>query len=116
MGILLSKGIDKVVVTEEGTTTIIEGTPIFIKGTEIELTNVYVRIEFKASLDGRTLTIYPSVFLNQEEYSEGNELTTNVNTNAFEVAILETEIQSIETALSYSIEKFIDYGFNAEIK
>lgn len=110
MGILLSKGIDKVV--DKAT---IEGTSIFIKGTEIELTNVYVRIEFKASLDGRTLTIYPSVFLNEFEYSEGNELTTNINTNAFEVAILETEIQSIETALSYSIEKFIDYGFNAEI-
>jgi len=48
MGILLSKGNTKEVVTEEGTTTI-EGTSIFIKGTEIELTNVYVRIEFKAS-------------------------------------------------------------------
>jgi len=114
MGILLSKGINKEVVTEEGTTTI-EGTSIFIKGTDIELTNVYVRVEFKASLNGETLTIYPSVFLNQEEYSKGNELTTNVNTNAFEVAILETEIQSIDTALSYSIEKFISYGFNAEI-
>jgi hypothetical protein len=114
MGILLSKGNTKEVVTEEGT-TIIEGVSIFIKGTEIELTNVYVRIEFKASLNGQTLTIYPSVFLNEFEYSEGNQLTTNVNTNAFEVAILETEIQSIETALSYSIEKFIDYGFSAEI-
>jgi hypothetical protein len=114
MGIILSKGIDKEVVTEEGTITI-EGVSIFIKGTEIELTNVYVRIEFKASLNGQTLTIYPSVFFNEFEYSEGNELATNVNTNAFEVNILETEIQSIDTALSYSIEKFIDYGFNAEI-
>jgi hypothetical protein len=114
MGILLSKGINKEVVAEEGTTTI-EGTSIFIKGTEIELENVYVRIEFKASLNGQTLTIYPSVFLNEFEYSEGNELTTNVNTNPFEVNILEKEIQSIETALSYSIEKFIDYGFSAKI-
>ena len=114
MGILLSKGNNREVVTEEAT-TIIEGTSIFIKGTDIELTNVYVRVEFKASLDGKTLTIYPSVFLNEFEYSEGNELATNVNTNAFEVAILETEIQSIDTALSYSIEKFISYGFNAEI-
>ena len=110
MGILLSKGIDKVV--DE---TTIEGTPIFIKGTDIELINVYLRIEFKASIDGQTLTIYPSVFLNQYEYTQGNKLTTNVNTNPFEVAILETEIQSIDTALTYSIEKFIDYGFNAEI-
>ena len=114
MGILLSKGNNREVVTEEETITI-EGTPIFIKGTEIELPSVYVRIEFKASLDGRTLTVYPSVFLNQYEYSSGNQLTTNVNTTAFEVTILETEIQSIDTALSYSIEKFIDYGFNAQI-
>jgi hypothetical protein len=114
MAILLSKGNTKEVDTEEGATTI-EGTSIFIKGTEIELENVYVRIEFKASLNGQTLTIYPSVFLNEFEYSEGNELATNVNTNAFEVNILETEIQSIDTALAYSIEKFIDYGFNAEI-
>lgn len=114
MGILLSKGNGIEVVTEEATITI-EGTSIFIKGTEIELTNVYVRIEFKASLDGKTLTIYPSVFLNEFEYTQGNELNTNVNTKSFEVAILETEIQSIDTALSYSIEKFISYGFNAEI-
>ena len=115
MGILLSKGNNREVVTEEETITI-EGTSISIKGTEIELPSVYVRIEFKASLDGKTLTVYPSVFLNQYEYSEGNQLTTNVNTTAFEVAILDTEIQSIDTALSYSVEKFIDYGFNAEIK
>ena len=114
MGILLSKGNNIEVVTEEGATTI-EGTSIFIKGTDIELTNVYVRVEFKASLNGRNLTIYPSVFLNQYEFTQGNELATNVNTNAFEVAILDTEIQSIDTALSYSIEKFISYGFNAEI-
>jgi hypothetical protein len=114
MGILLSKGIDKEVVTEEGTTTI-EGTSIFFKGTKIELENVYVRIEFKASLNGQTLTIYPSVFLNEFEYSEGNELATNVNTNAFEVNILESEIQSIDTALAYSVEKFTDYGFSAKI-
>jgi len=110
MGILLSKGIDKVV--DE---TTIEGTSIFIKGTEIKLENVYVRIEFKASLNGETLTIYPSVFLNYFEYTEGNELATNVNTNPFEVNILDTEIQSIDTALTYSVEKFIDYGFSAEI-
>ena len=116
MGILLSKGIDKIIIDPEtGEEIIVLGKSIYIKGTEIELTNVYVRIEFKASLDGRTLTIYPSVFLNQYEYSEGNQLTTNVNTNAFEVAILETEIQSIDTALRYSVEKFIDYGFSAEI-
>ena len=110
MGILLSKGNG---IEVEGTT--IEGTSIFIKGTDIELTNVYVRVEFKASLDGKTLTIYPSVFLNEFEYTQGNELNTNVNTKSFEVAILETEIQSIDTALSYSIDKFISYGFNAEI-
>jgi hypothetical protein len=115
MGILLSKGNTKEVVTEEGTTITIEGTSIFIKGTEIELENVYVRIEFKASLNGQTLTIYPSVFLNEFEYSEGNQLATNVNTNPFEVNILETEAQSIDTALAYSVEKFIDYGFNAII-
>jgi hypothetical protein len=115
MGILLSKGNTKEVVTEEGTTTIIEGTSIFIKGTEIELTNVYVRIEFNASLNGQTLTVTPKVFLNEFEYTQGNELLTNVNTNAFEVNILETEIQSIDTALAYSVEKFIDYGFSAKI-
>ena len=116
MGILLSKGIDKVIIDPEtGEEIIILGKSIFIKGTEIELTNVYVRIEFKASLNGRTLTIYPNVFLNEFEYSQANELATNVNTKPFEVAILDTEIQSIDTALIYTVEKFISYGFNAEV-
>jgi hypothetical protein len=116
MGILLSKGIDKIVIDPEtGEEIIVLGKSIFIKGTEIELDNCYVRIEFNASLNGQTLTVYPKVFLNEFEYTQGNELTTNVNTNAFEVNILETEIQSIDTALSYSVEKFIDYGFSAKI-
>lgn len=116
MGILLSKGIDKVIIDPEtGEEIIVLGKSIFIKGTEIELTNVYVRIEFNASLNGQTLTVTPKVFLNYFEYTQANELTTNVNTNPFEVNILETEIQSIDTALSYSVEKFIDYGFSAEI-
>ena len=116
MGILLSKGIDKVIINPEtGEEIIVLGKSIFIKGTDIELTNVYVRIEFSASLNGQSLTVTPKVFLNYFEYTQGNQLTTNVNTTAFEVAILDTEIQSIDTALSYSIEKFIDYGFNAEI-
>jgi len=116
MGILLSKGIDKIIIDPEtGEEIIVLGKSIYIKGTEIELDNCYVRIEFNASLNGQTLTVYPSVFLNQGEYQQGNQLTTNVNTNAFEVNILETEIQSIDTALTYSVEKFIDYGFNAQI-
>ena len=116
MGILLSKGIDKVIIDPEtGEEIIVLGKSIFIKGTNIELPTAYARIEFKASLNGQTLTVYPSVFLNQAEYQQGNELTTNVNTKPFEVNILETETQSIDTALSYSVEKFIDYGFNAEI-
>ena len=110
MGILLSKGIDREV---DG--TIIEGASIYIKGTEIELTTVYVRIHFNTSLDGRSLMIYSNVFLNHTEYVNDNKLLTNINTNAFEVAILETEKQSIDTALIYTVEKFISYGFNAVI-
>jgi hypothetical protein len=117
MGILLSKGIDKVIIDPEtGQEIIILGKSIFIKGTDIELTNCYVRIEFTAQKDGRTCDVIFSTYLNYEKFKEGKVVETSITTNKFDFAILETELQSIDVVLQYSIEKFEDLGYTAEIE
>lgn len=117
MGILLSKGQDKVIIDPEtGEEIIVLGKSIFIKGTDIELTNCYARIEFLAEKDGRTCDVTFSTYLNYEKFIEGKAVETSIVTNNFDFAILETELQSIDVVLQYSVEKFIDLGYSAQIE
>lgn len=117
MGILLSKGIDKVIIDPEtGEEIIILGKSIFIKGTDIELTTAYARIEFLAEKDGRTCDVTFSTYLNYEKFIEGKAVETSIVTNNFDFVILETELQSIDVVLQYSVEKFIDLGYSAQIE
>ena len=116
MGILLSKGIDKVVIdSETGEETIILGKKIFIKGTEIELTNCYARIEFFAQKDGITVKVNFDTYLSFEKFQENQIVETDILTKSFDFAILETETQSIDIVLQYSVEKFVQLGYSAEI-
>jgi hypothetical protein len=117
MGLLLSKGTDKVIIdSETGEEITILGKSIFIKGTDIELANVYARMQFTSNPDGRTIVASFKTYLNQDKFIEGKEIDTTIQTLNFDFVILETEVQSLDVALSYSAAKFIDLGYNAEIK
>lgn len=116
MGILLSKGTDKIVTdseTKEQYT--IEGKAIHIHGTDIELTSVYARIEFTAQADGKTVNVTFKTYKDRSYFDINQELYTDINTKSFNFAILETEEQSLAVALQYSILKFEDLGYSAVI-
>jgi len=115
MGLLLSKGADKVLTNEEGQEYTVQGKDIFIKGTDIILPNVYARMQFTANPDGRTIIASFKTYLNHDKFTEGKEIDTTIHVLNFDFSILETEVQSLEVALNYSIQKFIDLGYNAEI-
>ena len=115
MGLLLSKGSDKVLTNEEGQEYTLQGKDIFIKGTDIELANVYARMQFTSNPDGRTIVASFKTYLNENKFIEGKEIDTTIQTLNFDFVILETEVQSLDVALSYSAAKFIDLGYNAEI-
>lgn len=116
MGLILSKGQDKTLTDSETQEQyIVQGKSIHIKGTEIELPSVYARIEFKAHEDGKTVTVNFKTYKDRSFFDLKQEIHTDINTKSFDFAVLDTEEQSLSVVMQYSISKFEDYGFNAEI-
>ena len=57
--------------------------PIKISGTDIELTEVYIRIEFAGRSNGKVIEISPMTYANRQTYLEGKPLFTDVQTTNF---------------------------------
>jgi hypothetical protein len=89
-------------------------TPILIKGTEIELTSVYVRISFVCNYDG-SISVNFKTYLSYNAYLSQNEIYTNIQELTYNFALEPNETQSLETALLYMQLKFLELGYFAEI-
>jgi hypothetical protein len=89
-------------------------TPINVQGTDIELASVYVRIIFTCQIDG-SLTITYKTYLNYDAFLAGKEIATDIQNMTYNFVILETETQSLEVALLYMQQVFVDLGYNATI-
>jgi hypothetical protein len=87
---------------------------ILVQGTDIELASIYVRIVFTCNLDG-SLSVNYKTYLNADSYLVGKEIATDVISMTYNFVILETETQSLETALLYMQNEFINLGYNAII-
>jgi hypothetical protein len=89
---------------------------IKVHGTPIELTEVYVRIEYVAHADGLTMDISFKTYYDRAQFDIGEDIYTDMLFNSFSVAIETTETQSIDTALAYSILKFEEWGYSATLE
>ena len=89
-------------------------TPINVQGTDIELSSVYSRIAFICQIDG-SLSINYKTYLNYEAFLLGKEIATDIVNMTYNFVILETETQSLETALLYMQAIFVELGYNSEI-
>lgn len=89
-------------------------TPILVKGTDIELANVYVRITFVCNFDG-SLTVNYKTYADHNAYIADNELSTNIINMTYNFVILDTETQSLDTAFLYMQTVFINLGYNAVV-
>ena len=87
-------------------------TPILVKGTDIELTDVYVRITFVCNFDG-SLSVNYKTYQNQNAYAAGKEIFTDLVDTTYNFVILDTETQSLDTAFLYMQNVFINLGYNA---
>lgn len=85
---------------------------ILVQGTDIELTDIYVRIVFTCNLDG-SLTVTYKTYQNTDAYLAGKEIATDLVNMTYNFVILPTETQSLETALLYMQNEFINLGYNA---
>jgi hypothetical protein len=93
-----------------------ENKKITIQGTEIEVPQVYGRLEFAGRADGKTLEVAVTTFASKAAYKSGaSSLSTNVPQGNINVQLAEGEIQSIETAHSYALQAFVQNGYTTEI-
>lgn len=88
---------------------------INISGTELELIEVYARLEFVAKADGKTLEIYTTTYLNKNTFEDGRIVSTNTPTQVINVAIEPTEQQSLETAHNYAKAFYEQLGYEVVI-
>jgi len=93
-----------------------EQSNIVIKGTEIELPNVYGRIEFAGRADGKTMEIAVTTYASKEAFKQdASVLTTNVAQGSIVVELEDNESQSLDTALAYVQNAYSQLNFDTEI-
>jgi len=89
--------------------------PIKIAGTEIDLLNVYARIEFAGRADGKTLEIAVATYASEATYEQSMPIYTDVQQGTFTAEISDGAPQSIDTALSCTKAVYENLGYNVEI-
>jgi hypothetical protein len=88
---------------------------IHIKGTDIELQSVYGRASLICSQDGFTISVSVKTYYDYYAYKNASELMTDINQLSFDFVILPTETQSIDVALEYAKNRFIEMGYSCII-
>jgi len=88
---------------------------ILIKGTEIELPSVYVRVEFGARANGTTLEIAATTYASKSAYDEGTgAIFTDVQQGSFSVELVEGQAQDLTSAELYSKMAFEQMGYDVQ--
>jgi hypothetical protein len=88
---------------------------IKISGTDIELNEVYGRIDFVGRQDGKNLEIATTTYVSKQTYTEGKPIFTDIPQGNFYTQLQETEEQSVQTALIYAKLGFEQMGYEAVI-
>jgi len=88
---------------------------ILIKGTEIELNEVYGRLEFVSRANGLTLEIAVGIYLNQDAYLQHKFLLTDIPSENLNINLEEEEQQSLDTAHKYAKLAYEQLGYEVII-
>jgi len=88
---------------------------ILIKGTEIELPSVYVRLEYGARANGVTLEIAATTYASHEAFKDGaGAIFTDVQQGGFSVELVEGQTQDLSSAELYSKLAFEQMGYDVK--
>lgn len=89
---------------------------ILIKGTEIELSSVYVRLEYGARANGITLEISATTFASKEAFKDGvGAIFTDVQQGSFSVKLVEPQMQDLSSAEFYAKANYEELGYVVEV-
>lgn len=89
---------------------------IKIHGTPLELNSVYVRFEYTAKADGKTITASFQTYYDRPSFDRNELIITDIPYNGFSFELQPTETQSIDMVLSYGIVKFEEWGYSAQLE
>lgn len=89
---------------------------ILIDGTEIELPQVYGRVEFKSDKDGVTMEVCCTIYASKNAFTQGKFLFTNVGMPVIKVELGNGEMQGTETALSYMAGYLTSQGYEVDVE
>lgn len=90
---------------------------IHVQGTEIELPQVYNRIEFGCRPNGITMEMAFYTYANSTAYASGSMLPSDIPTQNLVTDIdPETQVQGLEAAHDLSKTYYTDLGYDVEIK
>lgn len=88
---------------------------ITIDGTDLQLTEVYGRIEFVGRADGRTMEIAVAIYTNHATYSQNKPVFTDIPIGNINATLDDTEQQTIDVAHKYAQIAYQQLGYNVEI-
>ena len=89
---------------------------ILIKGTEIELPSVYVRLEYAARANGITLEIASATYDSLATYEAGGStLSTDVPQSNIVVELVEGQMQDLSSAEFYAKANYEELGYVVEV-
>ena len=89
---------------------------ILIKGTEIELTSVYVRVEFSARANGTTLETAMATYSNHQAFKDGaSVLLTDVPMSNIVSELVEGQTQDLSSSELYSKTNYEELGYIVEV-
>lgn len=88
---------------------------IMIAGTSIELADVYMRLEFAARTDGKTIEVAGATYVSKSTFEESKPIFTDIQSGNLVAQIKPTEIQSLETAHEYAKDAYTELGYTVEI-
>jgi len=85
---------------------------ILIKGTSIELPNVYIRLEYAARANGTTLEVAATTYASKEAFKDGaGAIFTDVQQGSFIAELQEGQTQDLASAELYSKLAFEQMGY-----
>jgi hypothetical protein len=88
---------------------------IKISGTDIELNEVYGRIDFVGRQDGKNLEIATTTYVSKQTYVDGKPIFTDIPQGNFYTQLQAGEEQTVQTALIYAKLGFEQMGYEAVI-
>ena len=89
---------------------------ISILGTDLEISSVYLRIQFNARLDGTTIDLNATAYANKQKYIDNTPVAVDIVSPKISINLDPlTQNQSIETAHSVLKSFYEDFGYTADI-